>query len=85
MGANLPSRIPGVDHDIYDPFWAIPMCLLYEIGILAARLVSKPVADEMSSSQGGFVQAAAVDGGNSAEMDAEMDKADAEFKKLTGK
>ena len=19
MGANLPSRIPGVDHDIYDP------------------------------------------------------------------
>jgi putative hemolysin len=20
MGANLPSRTPGVDHDIYDPF-----------------------------------------------------------------
>lgn len=64
---------------------AIPMCLLYEVGILAARLVSRPVAEEMASSQRGFVQTAAVDGENSAKMDAEMDKADAEFQKLTGK
>jgi sec-independent protein translocase protein TatC len=29
---------------------AIPMCLLYEVGILAARLVSKPAEDESATS-----------------------------------
>ncbi len=54
---------------------AIPMCLLYELGILAARLVSrpaKPVAD------------ATVDTDDSAKMDAEMDEAEAQFRKLSG-
>jgi Sec-independent protein secretion pathway component TatC len=32
---------------------AIPMCLLYEIGILAARLVSKPVKAEPGASSAG--------------------------------
>jgi sec-independent protein translocase protein TatC len=64
---------------------AIPMCLLYEVGILAARLVSRPAEEEMTPAQSGFVQAAAVSSENSAEMNAEMDKADAEFRKLTGK
>lgn len=54
---------------------AIPMCLLYEIGILAARLVSRPVPEET----------AVVESENSVAMDAEIDKADAEFRKLTGK
>lgn len=49
---------------------AIPMCLLYEIGILFARLVSKPapqaVADDPS-------------------MEAEMDKAEADFRQLSDK
>lgn len=54
---------------------AIPMCILYELGILASRLVSGPAPKED----------AVVDSKNSAEMDAEIDKAEAEFRKLTGK
>jgi sec-independent protein translocase protein TatC len=54
---------------------AIPMCILYELGILACRLVSKPAPKED----------APVDAQNSAEMDAEIDKAEAEFRNLTGK
>jgi sec-independent protein translocase protein TatC len=54
---------------------AIPMCLLYEIGILAARLVSRPAPQET----------APASSDNSASMDSEMDKAEAEFDKLTGK
>ena len=54
---------------------AIPMCILYELGILACRLVSKPAPKED----------VAVDAQNSAEMDAEIDKAEAEFRNLTGK
>ena len=53
---------------------AIPMCLLYELGILAARFVSKPRKEET----------AAVHDENSAKMDAEMDAAEAEFRKLSG-
>ena len=53
---------------------AIPMCLLYELGILAARLVSNPRKTET----------AAVHDENSAKMDAEMDAAEAEFRKLSG-
>lgn len=54
---------------------AIPMCLLYEIGILAARLVSKPVPEEP----------AVADEPNPAAADAEMDQAEEEFRKLSGK
>jgi sec-independent protein translocase protein TatC len=58
---------------------AIPMCLLYEVGILAARLVSKPVPKE----------SAAVDPEKSAktdtEMDAQMDAAEASFRNISGK
>ncbi len=54
---------------------AIPMCLLYEIGILAARLVSRPAPQET----------APASSDDSASMDSEMDKAEAEFDKLTGK
>src|SRR5574343_88772 len=49
---------------------AIPMCLLYELGILVSRLVSKP-------------QAPVAAGADSAAMDAEMDKAEDEFRKLS--
>jgi sec-independent protein translocase protein TatC len=42
---------------------AIPMCLLYELGILASRLVSRP-------------QPAVAAEGDAAAMDAEMDKAE---------
>lgn len=54
---------------------AIPMCLLYELGILACRLISKPAPTE----------SAAVDTPTSADMDSEMDKAEEEFRKLSGK
>lgn len=55
---------------------AIPMCLLYEVGILAARLVTRPAPAEA---------AAAVNPNNSVEMTAEMDKAEEEFRQLSGK
>jgi sec-independent protein translocase protein TatC len=58
---------------------AIPMCILYELGILVSRLVSKPAEKESVT----------VDSQNraknDAEMDAEIDKAEAEFRNLTGK
>ncbi len=50
---------------------AIPMCLLYELGILAARFVSKP--------------APAVDADEAAKMDAEMDAAEESFRQLSDK
>ena len=49
---------------------AIPMCMLYELGILASRLVSGP-------------QPAVAAEGDAAAMDAEMDKAEEEFRKLS--
>ena len=56
---------------------AIPMCLLYELGILAARLVSRPAppaaVDPVSETK------------MDAEMDAEMDSAEDEFRKLADK
>ena len=51
------------------------MCLLYELGILAARFVSRPAPEEP----------AAVDPGTEAKMDAEMDSAEEEFRKLSSK
>ena len=52
---------------------AIPMCLLYELGICAARFVSQRAP------------AAAVDADSTAKMDAEMDRAEAEFRQLSDK
>ena len=49
---------------------AIPMCLLYELVILASRLVSGP-------------QPAVAAEGDAAAMDAEMDRAEEEFRKLS--
>jgi len=63
---------------------AIPMCILYELGILASRLVSRPAPKDDVVSSGDFSQGSAASQ-NSAEMDAEIDKAEAEFRKLTGK
>jgi sec-independent protein translocase protein TatC len=54
---------------------AIPMCLLYELGILACKLVSKPATPEQEHGSEA----------SSAAMDAEMDKAEEEFRKLSGK
>ena len=58
---------------------AIPMCLLYEVGILAARLVSKPAQEETAT----------VDTEKSAKtnsvMSSEMTVAEEEFRKLSGK
>ena len=54
---------------------AIPMCLLYELGILVARLVARRAPDEP----------VAVDPAAEAKMDVEMDQAEDEFRKLTGK
>ncbi len=54
---------------------AIPMCILYELGIFAARFVSRTRSE----------LPVAVDPENSAKMDAEMDQAEAEFRKLTEK
>lgn len=54
---------------------AIPMCLLYELGILAARFVSRTAP----------IEPVAVDPENEAKMDVEMDRAEDEFRKLTEK
>jgi len=54
---------------------AIPMCLLYELGILASRFVSRPAPEEPI----------AVDPGAEAKMAAEMDSAEEEFRKLSDK
>lgn len=53
---------------------AIPMCLLYELGILAARFVSVRAPVEAPA------EAAAE---NSADMDVEMAKAEEDFRKLS--
>lgn len=53
---------------------AIPMCLLYELGILASRFVSRPAP---------AVENATVSPENSAKMDAELDQAEDEFRKLS--
>ncbi|MDD2884585.1 MAG: twin-arginine translocase subunit TatC [Dechloromonas sp.] len=53
---------------------AIPMCLLYELGILAAKLVTRPAPAETT----------AVNPSESAKMDEEMDEAEAQFRKLSG-
>lgn len=60
---------------------AIPMCLLYELGILAASLVTRsPTRAEVDAATVDAAQTAKT----SAEMDAELDRAEAEFRKLDG-
>ena len=65
---------------------AIPMCLLYELGILAARFVSRPAPESTESTD---LAASAVNPENTQnsglDMDAEMDRAAEEFRKLSGK
>lgn len=58
---------------------AIPMCLLYELGILAARLVTPRGAQNVPVTQEAQDWAA-----RDAQMNAEMDKAEADFRKLSG-
>ncbi len=55
---------------------AIPMCLLYELGILACHLITKPAPANTLP--------VAVDAQESAKMDAEFEQAEAEFRKLSG-
>ncbi|MBS1145579.1 MAG: Sec-independent protein translocase TatC [Proteobacteria bacterium] len=52
---------------------AIPMCLLYELGIFVSRLVSRPAPKESDST---------VNPENDAKMESEMDKAEDEFRNL---
>lgn len=59
---------------------AVPMCLLYELGILAALLVSRPAPAEPAEATAG----PAVDAENAAKMETEMDKAEEEFRNLPG-
>jgi len=54
---------------------AIPMCLLYELGILASRFVSRPAPAEPVP----------VDPATEAKMATEMDSAEEEFRKLSEK
>jgi sec-independent protein translocase protein TatC len=63
---------------------AIPMCLLYELGILASRFVTRRTpAEPVATSEA--MAGRAVDLENAAKMDAEMDRAEEEFRKLSGK
>ncbi|MGV0952467.1 MAG: twin-arginine translocase subunit TatC, partial [Azonexus sp.] len=63
---------------------AIPMCLLYELGILASRFVSRPAPAEPVVPEEDVLRGA-VDSAVAAKMDAEMDSAEEEFRKLTEK
>ncbi len=63
---------------------AIPMCLLYELGILASRFVTGRTPAEPVATAEATV-GPAVDPENAAKMDAEMDSAEEEFRKLSGK
>ncbi len=59
---------------------AIPMCLLYELGILVSHFVSAPAAPENAAAAVDPLQSAKMD----SEMNSELDKAEAEFRKLSG-
>lgn len=65
---------------------AVPMCLLYELGILAAGLVSKGTTRaEVDAAAVNAVQNGKNEVGSNADLDAELDRAEAEFRKLDGK
>lgn len=61
---------------------ALPMCLLYELGIMAATLVSKTTTRADADAAKAAEQAAAA---SEVDLDAELDRAEAEFRKLDGK
>lgn len=58
---------------------AIPMCILYELGIIASQLVSRTTKKEEVVSEAQRTVDEALD------LDAEMDKAEADFRNLNGK
>jgi sec-independent protein translocase protein TatC len=58
---------------------AIPMCILYELGIVASYLVSRPAKQEAVISEPETAHETALD------LDDEMDKAEKEFSNLSGK
>jgi sec-independent protein translocase protein TatC len=60
---------------------AIPMCLLYELGILVSRLVSRPVSVAENAATPEATADSTVNPENSAKMEAEMDEAEAAFRK----
>lgn len=60
---------------------AIPMCLLYELGILVSRLVSRPVSVAENAATPEAAADSTVNPENSAKMEAEMDEAEAAFRK----
>jgi sec-independent protein translocase protein TatC len=65
---------------------AVPMCLLYELGILAASLVSKGTTRaEVDAAAVDAAQASKNEAAMRTDLDAELDKAEAEFRKLDGK
>lgn len=66
---------------------AVPMCLLYELGILAAGLVSKGTtrAEVDAAAAVNAAQNGKNEVGSNADLDAELDRAEAEFRKLDGK
>lgn len=66
---------------------AVPMCLLYELGILAAGLVSKGTtrAEADAAAVNAAEQGKSGMAVSDADLDAELDKAEAEFRKLNGR
>lgn len=66
---------------------AVPMCLLYELGILAAGLVSKGTtrAEADAAAVNAAEQGKSGMAMSDADLDAELDKAEAEFRKLNGR
>jgi sec-independent protein translocase protein TatC len=64
---------------------AIPMCLLYELGILASSLVSKGTTRAEADAAAAAAVNPAESAKNDADLDAELDQAEAAFRKLDGK
>ena len=65
---------------------AIPMCLLYELGILVSRMVSKPSSATVDAAANEKCEtaAAAAEQAQQAALTAELDKAEEDFRKLSG-
>jgi len=65
---------------------AIPMCLLYELGILVSRMVSKPSSAtvDAAANEKSETAAATAEQAQQAALTAELDKAEEDFRKLSG-
>lgn len=65
---------------------AIPMCLLYELGILVSRMVCKPSSAtvDAAANEKSETAAAAAEQAQQAALTAELDKAEEDFRKLSG-